>query len=455
MWGLAVQTVPWTASFLPDNTAAAAGALAVAAILATMVSLMPTDVPAAGRSRAVVIGGSIAGLIAARVLSDRLDEVVIVERDWVDDNEAARPGVPQAMHVHVLLRRGYLELTRLYPDLDGRLAAAGAPALDLLRDGAWIMPAGEVPRFPSRLRTRSASRTLYESVIRVLTLERPNVRLVDGHEVIGLVGDATTVRGVALRARPAPRVAPASSVPVSHTGVAHGPPVEMLELGAWLVVDASGRTSRAPEHLAAIGAPVPEETVIDASLRYATRHYRAPDGPRDWKVLMIRDRPPSSTRGGVATQVEGQRWVVTLSGAGTDQPPTDEDGFAEFARHLISPRLFDVIRDAEPLSDVRGWARTANRWRHVERLRLPDGYALIGDALCALNPVYGQGLSVAAMEGGVLGSWLDSSALQQARRSAAPPDTRRLIRAFAHSARLPWFLGHERGRAHRRGGRCS
>jgi hypothetical protein len=253
-------------------------------------------------------------------------------------------------------------------------------------------------------------------------------------------GDATAGSGVGVRTRPPRRERAASSDARPAPGESDASEVALTAIDAWLVVDAAGRTSRAPEHLAAIGAPVPDESVVDASLRYATRLYRASDRPRDWKVMLIRDRPPSSTRGGVIFAVEDGRWVVTLGGAGVDQPPTDEDGFVEFAGSLISPRLADAVRDAEPLSSVRGWARTANRWRHVERVRWPDGYAVMGDALCALNPVYGQGMSVAAMEGEVLRRWLASPTVVRARSSSSPPDTGRLVRAFAAAARVPWFL---------------
>jgi flavin-dependent dehydrogenase len=327
--------------------------------------------------------------------------------------------------VHVLLRRGYVELMRLYPAFDERLAAADAPAIDWSRDALWITPAGRGPRFPSSLRSRTASRAQFEATIRALTLERPNVRLLEGHELVGLVGDGRVVTGARLRSR---------TTDVDHAATP-------IDLDALLVVDASGRGSRAPEHLEALGVPRPAETVVDASLRYATRLYRVPPGGRDWDVVLVRDRPPSGTRGGVIVPIEGGRWVVTIGGAGVDQPPTDEDGFTEFARSLISPVLADAIRDAEPLTRVRGWARTANRWRHVERMRdWPAGYALVGDALCALNPVYGQGMSVAAMEGRVLAGWLASPTMGRALASGSPPPTVDLIRQLARTARLPWLL---------------
>jgi flavin-dependent dehydrogenase len=380
-------------------------------------------------TRAIVVGASIAGLVAARVLSDRLDEVVVVERDRLSDGADARPGVPQAVHVHVLLRRGYVELTRLFPAFDERLANAGAPAIDWSRDAQWITPAGQAPRFPSTLRSRTASRALFEATIRALTLERANVRLLDGHEAVGLIGDAHAISGVRLRPRP---VAGSTPEPAGDTPT---------NLEGWLVVDASGRGSRTPADLEAVGVPEPQETVIDASLRYATRIYRIPPGSRDWKGLLVRDRPPSGTRGGGVFELEGGRWVVTLGGAGVDQPPTDEAGFHDFARSLISPILADAIRNAEPLTPVRGWARTANRWRHVERMRdWPAGFALAGDAMCALNPVYGQGMSVAALEGPVLAVWLNSASTARALASDSPPATTDLMRRLARAARLPWLL---------------
>ena len=378
-------------------------------------------------TRAVVVGASIAGLVAARVLSDVVEEVLVVERDELPTDAASRAGVPQSTHAHLLLRRGYSELCRLFPGFDERLAAAGSPSVDWVRDAVWITADGEAPRFPSRLRSRAATRPLFEAVVRDLVRERPNVRFVDGHEVVGLRGDASSVTGVRMRRR-------------GTTHPADGDGGE--ELAAWLVVDASGRSSRVPAFLAEFGLASPEETVVDASLRYATRIYRIPPGVRDWISLLVRDRPPGSTRGGLVFRIEGDRWLVTLGGAGeADHPPTDDVGFLEFTRSFISPRIHDAIRDAEPLTPTRGWARTANRWRHAERMRdWPAGLTLFGDSLCSFNPVYGQGMSVAAMEGPILARWLRSGPVELALRSGRPPDARPLLREIAATARLPWFL---------------
>jgi flavin-dependent dehydrogenase len=390
-------------------------------------------------SRAVVVGAGMAGLVAARVLSDAVDEVLLLDRDIIADGGApgspvpvpgaARPGVPQAGHIHVLLGRGYRELTRLLPGLDGRLAAAGAPVVDWIRDTVWVTPGGQAPRRPSPYRSRSMSRLLLERTVRELVLERPNIELRAGNEVTGLLREGAAVAGVRCRLRPR---GPAGERRVEG---------DQAAIPAWLVVDASGRSSRLPEMLDEAGFPRPLETVVDASLRYATRLYRRPEAAPDWRVLLVRDRPPSGTRGGGIMAIEDGRWLVTLGGAGRqDHPPTDEVGFLEFARSLISPLLHEAIAAAEPLTDVRGWARMANRWRHYERLPMPPGLAIVGDSLCALNPVYGQGMSVAAMEGAVLAAWLRSPGVGRARATGDPPPTQPQVREAARTARLPWVM---------------
>jgi 2-polyprenyl-6-methoxyphenol hydroxylase-like FAD-dependent oxidoreductase len=378
--------------------------------------------------RAIIAGASIAGLVAARVLSDTVDEVVVLDRDVMSGGPEGRAGVPQANHLHVLLHRGYVELTRLFPELERRLASAGAPAVDWIGDAVWITPGGEAARWDSGLRSRAASRGLLESVLRELVLGRANVSLLEGHDVTGLLGGRGGITGIRYRLRPSD----GRPADMDATGVIEG----------WLVVDATGRGSRLPDMLTELGLSSPEETVIDASLRYASRLYHAPASAPDWRVMVVRDRPPSSTRGGGILSMEDDRWLVTLGGAGgRDQPPTDEAGFLAFARSLISPRLHDAIAGAEPAGDIRGWARMANRWRHVERMAdWPAGLAVMGDTLCALNPIYGQGMSVAAVEGGVLGAWLRSAAVQRARTSGTSPVTGDLIRGLAKAARLPWLL---------------
>jgi len=408
-----------------------------------------------GQIRAVVVGAGIAGLVAARVLADRVDEVVIVERDRLAGGdgfaggEGPRSGTPQAAHVHVLLRRGFLELTRLFPEFDARLAAAGALEIDWTRDLCTITPGGIAPRFASGIFTRAASRALVERTLRELVAAQDGVRIMDRTEVVGLLGDAGEVRGVRVRTREtlhrpstgAPAGPASGAAPVLAETAPIPAETAPAELAASLVVDASGRASRFPDMLAALGVPAPTESVLDASLAYATRIYRAPADAPDWKLLIVRDTPPSGTRGGVVFPIEGGRWVVTLGGAGADRPPSDETGFEAFARSLIHPALAEALRRAEPVSPVRGWARTANRLRRVDRATAwPAGFAALGDAVCALNPVYGQGMSVAALEGQALARWLRSAPVSQALASDRPPDVRPLLHDLARATRVPWLM---------------
>jgi 2-polyprenyl-6-methoxyphenol hydroxylase-like FAD-dependent oxidoreductase len=181
-----------------------------------------------------------------------------------------------------------------------------------------------------------------------------------------------------------------------------------------LVVDASGRESHAPRWLTAMGYEQPSVTVVNSFLGYASRVYQKPaDDKRDWISLLVRAMPPASSRGGVVNPIERDRWMVTLGAAGRDYPPTDEVGFLEFARSLPVSTLYDAIKNAEPLTPVYGYRKTENRWQHYERLkRSPENFMVTGDAVCAFNPVYGQGMTSAAMGAATLDKCLHDHAGQ-------------------------------------------
>jgi 2-polyprenyl-6-methoxyphenol hydroxylase-like FAD-dependent oxidoreductase len=336
----------------------------------------PWVASAQGR-HAVVIGAGIAGLMAAGALARRFDHVTIVDRDTLPAEPRFRNGVPQSRHLHGLLRGGLDVMEQLYPGLESELIAAGAVRVsgaDFLR----LSAAGWSKRFDGPPLV-AASRELIEWTVRRRVLASPNVYVLDGHEAIGLIAsaDGTQVVGIQLRGRRTFAVTP---------------------LYAELVIDASGRNSRAPDWLETLGYGRPKDTVINSFLGYASCVVAIPERfAADWKIVMIGDKPPAMPRAGVLAPIEGNRWMVTLGGYARDYPPTDRDGFLEFARSLRSDLIYRAIRDAEPLTRISGFRATTNRRRHFEQMaRWPERFVVVGDGACAFNPIYGQGMSVAA-----------------------------------------------------------
>ncbi|MGJ3248748.1 MAG: FAD-dependent oxidoreductase [Elainellaceae cyanobacterium] len=378
-------------------------------------------------THALVIGGSMAGLLSARVLADHFDQVTLVERDRFPETPEFRPGVPQSNHVHVLLTRGQQLLEQLFPNLLDDLTASGAPTLDWTADWPWLGFWGWEPRFHSGLIGRTCSRTLLEWLVRQRLETFGNIKLLDGCQVKGVLstGDRTRVTGIKLTRRHRQREAALAQTET---------------ITADLTVDASGRNSILPEWLEVLGYPAVQETVVNSFLGYGSRWYQRPEKlDADWQGLLIAPKPPQQSRGGVLYPVEGNCWVVTLSGIGDDHPPIDEDGFLGFARSLRNPILYDLLKDAKPLSPVYSYRRTENCLRHYDKLtRFPDGVVALGDAVCAFNPVHGQGMTVAA---------LGAITLQECVRdqlTQTPGDLRglplRFQKQLAQIVATPWMM---------------
>jgi flavin-dependent dehydrogenase len=383
-----------------------------------------------GRDHAVVIGASMSGLVAARVLADHFDRVTVVERDRLPSEPVVRSGVPQARHVHVLLLTGARLLERMFPGLDDQLAAAGCPRLDWTSD-VWLYNFGAwKPRTPSGLTTHGSSRELLEWTIRGRVAANARVRFLEQVEVSGVVADSTRRRAVGVRLR---------SRDGSRTAKQADGPSEDRVLEADFVINASGRDAHTTRWLEDLGVAGPPEIHVNSHLGYATRYYRPPDGHEaEWKALVIAATPPAS-RGGVLMPVDGGRWIVTLAGSAGDYPPTDEEGFAAFVQSLPSPLLADVLKRAMPISSIVGYRRTENVLHDYSKVpRFLEGFVSIGDAVCAFNPVYGQGMTVATQTAIMLGATLreDLDRPAMGRTGLARRYHRRLAKLIGD----PWLL---------------
>ncbi|MGW6566725.1 FAD-dependent oxidoreductase [Streptomyces sp. NPDC054975] len=368
-----------------------------------------------GTRHAVVIGGSLAGLLAARVLSEHADRVTVVERDRFPEGPDARPGVPQSRHVHVLLDSGQKALDELLPGCTAELLELGAPRVGMPEDMVQWQNGRWFSRHPASTHLYTGARPQLEWLVRRRVLADPRIEAVEGTETVGLLGDALRVRGVLVRERGA------------------GKERESRPLEADLVVDASGRGTHASDWLAAIGAEAPHEETIDTGLAYATRMYRAVEDPAVDALGFNLVPNPEQVYGGVALPVGGGLHLVTLSGIRGDLPPTDEKGFEAFAAKLPHPVLSEWIAKATPESPVHGFRQTANIRRRYDRPgRRPAGFLATGDALCAFNPIYGQGMAVAALSAVAL-----RRALADPKRT---PTTRTVQKALLDASKQAWDI---------------
>jgi 2-polyprenyl-6-methoxyphenol hydroxylase-like FAD-dependent oxidoreductase len=362
---------------------------------------------------AIVIGASMGGLLAARALSDFYTTVTVLERDAFPEADIARKGVPQGRHTHGLLARGSTILEEFFPGFAHEVVTqSGGLIGDVANDVIWIGHNIALTNSKSDLIGLLASRPVLEGHLRRRLLALPNVRAIENCAVQGVVTDPACKKVTGARVR------------------VEGKPEETLN--ADLVVDASGRGSPSPVWLQALGYQPPANESVKIGIGYMTRTYRRRPTDLGGKLGMVIAGSAPTWRNGAILAQERDSWIVSTGGFLGDDAPDDDEGFLAYLSTLPTMEIHDVVARAQPLTSYTRYRYLSSVRRRYERLaRFPENYLVFGDAICSFNPVYGQGMTVAAQE---------AQTLQQCLRAGSSDVSRRFFNAAAKIVDTAWDI---------------
>jgi 2-polyprenyl-6-methoxyphenol hydroxylase-like FAD-dependent oxidoreductase len=373
--------------------------------------------------RAVVIGGSIAGLMTARGLADHFEHVVVLERDHIAEEPAIHKSIPQGNHLHALQLGGQQVLSRLYPHFTDTLQSLGAVRLRMGKDNAILTADGKAYSLGGAVKEPRdlgidlycQSRGLLEYCIRQCTKESANISFRDDCAVQELICTNKHVSGVVYE----------------YDGGSHS-------VTSDLVVDAGGRGSHAPRWLKEFGFAAPEETTIGVDFAYTSAKYRIPNWSEPERLLSARPPGPEYPQMGLISEIEGDLFHLSLGGRFGVYPPTEEKGFLAFAKSLHTSKLYDLVKDAERVTDITTFRFPTGLRRHYERLTaFPEGFLVLGDAISSFNPIYGQGMSSAALQVQALHNLLNERAQETGRLDGFAPT---FFARVAEVLSTPWTL---------------
>ncbi|SCF34579.1 2-polyprenyl-6-methoxyphenol hydroxylase [Micromonospora purpureochromogenes] len=366
-----------------------------ARVFARLGATRPATAPSVIMGRAVVLGASVAGLLAARVLAEHAEHVLVVDRDELGAGTAHRAGVPQGTQMHVLLPAGRDQIDRWFPGFSREAVAEGAVLLPAAARRSYLDGRRKVPG--SDVDMIAGSRPFLEGLLRRRTLALPNVTLLPG------------------------RVTSLDFAGAAVTGVRHDSAAGPIVTPADFVVDATGRSSRLGDWLEQGGWERPPMRRMAINLHYATATFRrSEEHPVPVAVLAGCTAAAGGDIAGAAfSAIEGDRWIVMLGSYGEGRPGRDPDDLVRRCREDFPPEFARVVAN-EMLGPVRTYRQADSRRRDFHRLRrLPAGLVAVGDAVSSFNPIYGQGMSSAALHASCLSEYLRSG-----------PDLRRPAREF-------------------------
>ncbi|MBA2937592.1 FAD-dependent monooxygenase [Paenibacillus sp. CGMCC 1.16610] len=371
-------------------------------------------------SKAIVIGGSMAGLMTARVLSSYYEEVLLIDKDEFPQQPADRNGTPHGFHPHRFTQRGKMITEQLFPGYEEDLVALGSPSS--LHKTVHMMNQYGTVEAPYQRNDMKFSRAVLEWVIRGRVRKIPNVQLLEEHDVIGLhtSRNHTAVTGIQVRQRGA--------------GIKH-------DYMADLVVDASGRSSKLTQWLKEFGYDVPSPDRMKAAIGYSTRRYNVPAHMKHliekWDVINIMGQPVQGTFTGVFSFIENEVAEMLLYRPGGHYPPTNPEDFEREVAQLPSPLIGEILSELEPITPPKGFRVPELYRHHYDQMdKWPDGLLVLGDAYCIYDPIFGQGMTVAAIEADLL-----DTMLQERQNHSEPHFEQRVLRTFQEKAITPaWWL---------------
>ncbi len=334
------------------------------------------------RIHATVVGGSMAGLIAARVLSNHFEKVTIIEKDIVNNEPETRKGQSQTKHIHLLLVQAMNTLSHYFPDLKEELLANGALELDVGNDYNWYSYGGIKKKGKTGITALTMSRPLLEYHVKKGVVSMGNIVIQDNTKVKEIHIKNNVVRALSIEKEG-----------------------KREELKTDFIVDASGRGSKSFKWLKQHGYEIPQESKIKIDITYVTVLFKRKKVALGQKLEVISYSPeaPKEKLGVVMMPIEDDRWVLTLIGMRGAIPPQNDQELIMFLKKLPIKGIYDIVSETDRLTEFMVYKYPNSVRRHYEKLKnFPGSYIVLGDTISSFNPMYAQGMASSIFQAKIL-----------------------------------------------------